>query len=566
MEEMKNQSRLKEKKWRESPETKDTESLYAILLENRKLNNPSKIQEFLSPSLTKLHSPWEMKGMKKAVARILSAINQGERIMVFGDFDADGITSTTILVSGLQELGAEVSYRIPNRHTESHGLKKFHIDEIKDKEVKLIVTCDCGMNNDEAVLYAKNLGIDTIITDHHEPDPKTFPHKAVAILNPKQTDCHYPFKDLAGVGVAFKLISALAEKSFNDPVVLGDYIYRFLEICAIGLVADCVSLTGENRILVKFGIEKLKNTKWPGLIEMLEQANIDPRNIDTGTVSFAIAPRLNAASRLGEVEIAIQLFLGDMQKNSQRVKRLNELNEQRKEITKNAFTESLEQFRETAPFQMCQKESWDLGILGLVASQYTAYYNMPAVVTTIRPDGLLAASCRAPEGFSMIKALQEISNLFESFGGHDGAAGFLANPDNYEKIREGLDSFFTKTSVPENKVKLEAFLVEDLLDFELIDFLDNLAPFGRGNEEPIFGLKNVEVVDCQIVGNGQNHLRITGKAGEKKLNFMAFFAENFVDMVKVGSNLDILFTVSSNYWNGDRRLQLKVVDLRMSNE
>ncbi|MCF7830777.1 single-stranded-DNA-specific exonuclease RecJ [Candidatus Gracilibacteria bacterium] len=562
MGEMKNQLVFKEKKWREAPEIKDAERLYEILLENRNLSDPGKIQSFLSPSLTNLCSPWEMKGMKKAVERILSAIDLGERIMVFGDFDADGITSTTILVSGLQELGAEVSYRIPDRHTESHGLKNSHVDKIKEKEVKLIITCDCGMNNDEAILYAKSLGIDTIVTDHHESDPKTFPHKAVAVLNPKQAGCDYLFKDLAGAGVAFKLISALAEKAFDDPQVMGDYIYRFLEICAIGLIADCVSLTGENRILARFGIEKLKTTKWPGLIEIFKQTNIDPRNIDAGTISFAIAPRLNAASRLGEVEVAIKLFLGDQKQHFQLVKRLNELNEERKELTKKAFTESLEQFRKEASLQMCMSKSWDLGILGLVASQYVAYYNIPSVVATIRPDGLLSASCRAPEGYSMIKALQEISDLFESFGGHDGAAGFLANPANYEKIQAGLDKFFAKTPLKENEVKLEAFITEDLLDFTLIDFLDNLAPFGRGNGEPIFGLKNVEVLNCQTVGNGQIHLRILGRVGKKEFNFMAFFADDFVDIAKVGSILDILFTVSGNYWNGDRRLQLRVEDLR----
>ncbi len=561
---MKKQQSFLEKTWKTGPEISKLDELQEVLLHNRALTDTEKIQSFLHPSLAGLHSPWDMKGMKKGVERILSAIMNQERIVVFGDFDVDGVTSTVILVSGLKELGAKVSYRIPSRATDSHGMKKHILDEIAEQEVKLIITCDCGMNDREEVMHASALGMDVVITDHHEPKPNEFPNKAVAVINPRQKECTYPDKDLAGAGVAFKLISALAEQSFDDIESIMRFLPKYLELAAIGSIADCVSLQGENRTIAKFGLEKLKTTHWDGLRLLLEENNGGLEHIDEQTIGFVVAPRINASSRMGDVYWAVQLFLENKDKHPERLQKLDQFNEQRKELTQKSLEESQEQVKENVPFQLFFDEKWEPGILGLVASRQSENLQMPIAACTIRKDGVLTASCRAPEGYSIIEGLSACEELFTQYGGHRGAAGFVADKEKREAIHSALEKYFASCKQEKKDTSVEAFISPELIDSDLTEFLHYLSPFGAGNQEPIFGLHNFKITDVQIVGKEKNHLKLIGNCEGAELDFMAFFADGLRDQLHIGDTVEVLFTISENVWKGEKRVQLRVKDVALS--
>lgn len=555
---MKNQTSFTGRIWQKAPFYEHLESIYEILLKKRKLTTPEKIQKFLAPDFHDLPDPWNMKGMKKAVDRIEQAIEKKERIMIFGDFDADGITSTVILVEGLRQLGAHVSYRIPDRNTHSHGLKRDAIKEIVSQEVSLLITCDCGTNDHEEVALAHELGMDVIVTDHHMSDPAQFPHAALAVINPHQPGCPYRGKGLSGAGVAWKLLSALAERNGKGH----DFLAPFLEVCALGTVADCMQLTGENRILVKHGLQQLKQTQWSGLALLLERANILPENMDEDTIRFCIAPRLNAASRIGNVTIAAQLFLGEASGHAQRVAQLEQWNNDRQVLLQETLEQSFSQVRSHASCQTLHHPSWRPGVLGLVASRQVEMFRVPVIASSIREDGLLTASCRAPEGCSMISALHSAPELFGQFGGHDGAAGFVTSPEKWEAVIEALDTYFNRITRTTTPLSVDAWISPSLLNGALLQFLKSLAPFGPGNGEPVFGIRSVQVEDFSLMGEKKNHIRISGIAEDRRLDFTAFFADEFIDRVNVGQTLDIACTVSENIWNGERRLQLRVEDMR----
>jgi single-stranded-DNA-specific exonuclease len=549
----------------EIPEVKNLEKLQEILLHSRGLDTHEKIEKFLSPSLSDLADPFEMSGMQAAVDRIFAAIEKKERIVVFGDFDADGITSTVILVTALRAIGAEVSYRIPDRNAESHGLKNFFIDELAAKKVSLIVTVDCATNDFREISYAKSLGIDVIVTDHHASEKDKFPHDAVAIVNPVLDPPEKSWHNISGAAVAWKLATALAQTKFsaknsaekNPPAAaekISELLWPLLEIAAIGVVADCVDLTDENRIIAKFGLEKMRESDWDAIQRLI--ADAEPTE---ETIGFSIAPRLNAASRIGDVLVALQLFLGNPSGNSIRIQKLETWNDERKKLTEEAVAESRKQIVSDAPCQVF-RGPWKPGVLGLLASRHVEQLAAPVIACTDRDDGKIAASCRAPEGCSMVGALQACGELFEVFGGHDGAAGFLAPGENFKKIKNALISHFSNQKKPELCVRIDAWVDPDILDFSLLDFLSFLAPFGAGNPQPIFGLKKLKIVEISPMGAQKNHLRIATGAGE----LVAFFAGHLLTKLSPGDQIDAAVTISENNWNGERRLQLRVVDVRKS--
>ncbi len=448
------------KLWKFRKEKIETlEKLQESILSDLGLENPAKIQQFINPSLNDLRDPFALKNMDKAVARTIQAIKNGERIMIAGDFDADGITSTVILVSALQECGAEVSYFIPDRTNDSHGLQKKFMENFAGKNVKLVITCDCATNDAEEISYGKSLGIDTIVTDHHQMDPARFPQDAVAVVN-CQTSDNLDERNLSGSAVAFKFATALVSTFFDQKKTpkaltpsplpegegdnskkISEIIDPLLEIATIGIISDCVKLVGDNRIIAKYGLAKMSRTSWNGLKILLERLKIN--KVDEQAIGFFVAPHLNAASRLGDVMIAVQLFLGNPAKNEERVAYLMDLNRERRVQTDLMIKSAEKQIQTGAACQFFFAENWEQGILGLAASHFVEKLNVPIVMGTIRQiDGMLSASCRAPEGYSMIDGLANSAKFLESFGGHAGAAGFIAKPKNLEKIREyyGLES------------------------------------------------------------------------------------------------------------------------------
>jgi single-stranded-DNA-specific exonuclease len=558
---MANQSCFRNSFWQEAPEISNFTELKKIIFHNRGLRTDLEISDFFTPELVKLHNPFLFSQMRKAVDRIFLAIKNKERIMIFGDFDADGITSTTILTVGLRELGAEVSYRIPDRNRDSHGLKTHFIDEFQEENVGLIITCDCGTNDAEEVAYAKKLKIDTIITDHHESDLFRYPKDAIACLNPRIKGETYPEKQLSGSAVAFKLISACAVEVFPTKEV-DIFLEKFLEMAAIGVIADCVDLLGENRILAKLGLSKIKGTDWSGLRKLLDRANIDLRNISAETIGFTIGPRINAASRIGDVYIASELFCGDEEKHFERLDYLEEFNLLRQKLTEEAVLKAKSQIREDASSQFFFNKDWIPGVLGLLCSRYVSVFDCPVFAATIREDGLLTASCRASAGFSIIEALNANAELFHKFGGHNGAAGFLADPKNLKEIEEKLNLFFAENNKKEIPVSVDAFLSSDLLKIETMDFLNNFAPFGKGNENPVFGIKNARVYDFQTMGKNKNHGRIFLDFEDEKIELIAFFCTDLLEKIEIGKKYDFLFTMATNFWRGEERIQFRFFDVR----
>jgi len=541
--------------------------LQSALLETRQLVTHKTIQEFLEPSLQQLESPWAMDGMKNAIKRIEKAIESQERIVVFGDFDADGITATVILVQTLRELGANVSYRIPDRNTDSHGLKKHLLDDLAKREVKLVITVDCGINDTEEVDHATTLGIDIIITDHHEPDQKSFPVKAIAVINPKVGENGNTSPELSGSAVSWKLSTALIEHLHEDsPKKIAALVEPLMEIAAIGIIADCVALKGENRILAKFGLEKMKTTTWNGLSQLLEHTKTPLQKISEETVGFVIAPHLNAASRVGDVLIAAQLFLGDERDNASRIDQLLTWNKQRRALTEKSVAEAAEQIRPGAPFQIFYKKEWKPGILGLLAARHSQQLGVPVVACSLRKDGKISASCRAPEPYSIVNGLRAAEKNLERFGGHAGAAGFLMKKNMLETLTEDLDLYFSKENIGILPQRVDAWISPELLNWELIEFFKFFAPFGAGNPSPILGLKRVKILKIHSMGAQKNHARFVGELDGQELNFVAFFAGHLLSQVKARNVVDIALTVGENEWNGEQTLQFRVEDMRESSD
>lgn len=557
-------STLSEKKWLPSSENINSFShLMEVLLCERSLHSPEEISHFLSPSLTDLHDPFDMQDMETVCRRIEQARKKQERVMIFGDFDADGITSTVILTDALKRFGLLVSYRIPDRNRDSHGLKNYLLDEIAEKKVSLVITCDCAINDAKEVQYAREkYSLDVIVTDHHDPDPEKYPKDAVGVLNPKKAHCDYPEKELSGAGVAFKLITALASIIFEkNTEKIAKFLEPYLEIVAIGLVADCVPLQGENRILVKYGLERLKNSSWDGLVKLLERNQVAPENINTDTIGFCIAPRLNAASRMGDVIRASQLFLGDRAQTFERLSYLERLNKERQIATEKHTQEAHAQWNPEKKFQIFLEKNWKPGILGLIGSRFVEKYDQPIIAGKIREDGFIAASCRAPEGYSIVEALRSCGeNFFEQMGGHAGAAGFLIKEEKLSVLQEKLDQYFEKTEREKQPQKFVGFIDPEWISFSLTEFLYQISPFGRGNEEPIFGLKSIEIKETTLIGKNRNHLRITGEGGRKKIELAAFFRGDWVDRFQINQPYDILCKIQENTWRGQKRLQFFLVD------
>lgn len=539
------------------------EKFQESVLADLKLNNTDEIQKFMNPSLGDLRDPFAIKDMDIAVDRAILAIKNGERIMVAGDFDADGITSTVVLVSALQECGAKVSYFIPDRTNDSHGLQKKFMDNFAKKGVKLVITCDCATNDAVEISHGKSLGIDTIVTDHHKMDPARFPKDAVAVVN-CQTSENITERSLSGSAVAFKFASALLSTFFeHEQKKISEIIDPLFEIATIGIISDCVKLVGDNRIIAKYGLAKMPQTEWDGLQKLMEKLKIN--DVDEQTIGFSIAPHLNAASRLGDVMIAVQLFLGNPAKNGERVAYLTELNKERRVATTNLIDAAERQVKAGAACQFFFQENWPQGIMGLAASHFAEKLNVPIVVGTIRQiNGMLSTSCRAPEGYSIIDGLENSAKLLTSFGGHAGAAGFIAEKDDLEKIRENLNKYFAQQEIKQPVINVESFVSPEILNSDLTEFFKFLAPFGAGNPAKILGLEKVKITNIYLMGKDGNHAKFTGKIDNKEVQFVAFFAETFLKSIKISDELDILVSVSENKWKGKTSLQLKLVDARKS--
>jgi single-stranded-DNA-specific exonuclease len=537
------------------------------LLWNRGLTETEAIREFLEPTWERdVHDPFLFRDMKKAVERIFCAIDAKEKIYIFADFDADGVDAGVILKSVLTEYGAEPGIYIPHRETEGYGVNVPAVGYIAGTGAKLIITCDCGISNNDAVAAAAEKGIDVIITDHHQ-EPAQLPREAFALIHPKLKGETYPCKFLSGGAVAFKLAQALLK---TRPVKNGKaFEKRLTELAAIALVADMVPLLGEARTLTFFGLKVLNKTARAGLIKLYETAGIVPGEITTQTIGYQIAPRVNAAGRMDHANNAFILLDASTEEEAERLAiALNDSNSERQKATKTTTDEVREQIiatgQEEAPAIVTYDERWPSGLCGLVSGGIVKEFNRPAFVFTKR-NGEIVGSGRSIPEFNLIENLQKMSDAFLRFGGHPGAAGMSIALDRFEEFKKRIvelagKEFADKDLTPSLNVDAELKLTD--LDWGLEKWLAKFEPHGMRNRMPLFVARNLTVIKADAVGAGNAHLRLSVCQNEGKAHkCIAFTFGDWAAELSAGDRVDAVFEVSVNEWNGNRELQLKIVDL-----
>ncbi|WP_170242169.1 single-stranded-DNA-specific exonuclease RecJ [Streptococcus suis] len=527
----------------------------AKLLYERGIQTAEDLQKFLQPSLEDLHNPYLLHDMDKAVERIRRAIEDYEQILIYGDYDADGMTSASILKETLEELGAEVQVYLPNRFTDGYGpnqsVYKYFIEQ---QGISLIVTVDNGVAGLEAIAYAQEMGVDVIVTDHHSLQA-TLP-AAYAIVHPEHPEGNYPFKHLAGCGVAFKLACALLETVHAD----------LLDLVAIGTIADMVSLTDENRVMVKYGLSLLKQTERAGLKELMKIAGIELYSLDEETVGFQIAPRLNALGRLDDPNPALELLTGfDDEEAHEIALMIDAKNVERKDIVQAIYDEAKTMLDTSRPVQVLAKEGWNPGVLGIVAGRLLEELGQLVIVLSIE-EGRAKGSARSPEAVDIFQALKDHQDLFIAFGGHAGAAGMTLEVDKLEQLADTLATF-----IEENKLDLSqksALVIDEELDLEelTLDTLksfDKLAPYGMDNKKPVFYVKDFQVESARTMGQNNAHLKLRISKGAAGFDVVAFGKGNLALEFSQAKDLELAVTLSVNKWNGNTSLQLMLVDARV---
>ena len=532
------------------------EASVANLVYQRGIQTEEALRDFLEPSLDQLHDPYELHDMDKAVTRIRQAIENYEQILIYGDYDADGMTSASIVKEALEQLGAECQVYLPNRFTDGYGpnasVYKYFIE---NQGISLIVTVDNGVAGHEAIELAQSMGVDVIVTDHHSM-PEVLPD-AYAIIHPEHPEADYPFKHLAGCGVAFKLATALLE----------EVQVELLDLVAIGTIADMVSLTGENRILVKYGLSVLKNTQRIGLQELFKIAGIQENEVDEETVGFQIAPRLNALGRLDDPNPAIELLTGFDEEEARDIAlMINQKNEERKEIVQKIYDEAKTMVDLNKPVQVLAGEGWNPGVLGIVAGRLLEELHQPVIVLNIEND-LAKGSARSIEAVDIFEALDPHRDLFVAFGGHAGAAGMTLEASKLEALSQVLVAYIEDNQV-DLSTKNELFLDEELslpdLTLETLKNFEKLAPFGMDNKKPVFYLKDFKVENARTMGAGNTHLKLKISQANVAFEVVAFGLGNLATEFSQTKNLELAVTLSVNKWNGQTSLQLMLVDARVN--
>ena len=527
----------------------------ARLLFSRGIKDEDSLSRFLAPSLDDLHDPYLLHDMDKAVNRIRRAIEQGEFILVYGDYDADGMTSASILKETLEQLGAECLVYLPNRFTDGYGpnasVYKYFIEQ---QGISLIVTVDNGVAGHEAIDLAHSMGVDVIVTDHHSI-PEVLPD-AHAIVHPEHPESDYPFKHLAGCGVAFKLACALLE----------EVQVELLDLVAIGTIADMVSLTDENRIMVQYGLEVLRNTQRLGLQELFEIAGISSSDLTEETVGFQLAPRLNALGRLDDPNPAIDLLTGfDDEEVREIALMIQNKNEERKEIVQAIYEEAKSLVDPNKSVQVLAKEGWNPGVLGIVAGRLLEELGQTVIVLNIE-DGRAKGSARSIEAVDIFEALNPHRELFIAFGGHAGAAGMTLEAEQLDALSEILETYVKDKGI-DAKGKNTLYLDEELdlesLSLETVKSFERLAPFGMDNQKPIFYIRDFQVENARSMGAGDSHLKLKISKGAANFEVVAFGKGSLATEFAQVKDLELAVTLSVNQWNGQTTLQLMMVDARV---
>ena len=530
--------------------------LAAMVLASRGLSTPHQTEQYLSCDQP-LVDPYRLKDMDMAVSRVVYAMEKNERIAVFGDYDVDGITATCLLTDYLRSCGADCVPYIPGRLEEGYGLNPIAIRYLHEQNVKLIVTVDCGITALEEAQLCKQLGIDLVITDHHECKD-TLP-EAVAVVDPHRPDSGYPHKDLSGVGVAFKLASALCA----DPTEL---LNRYADMVCLGTVADVMPLQGENRVFVSRGLELLRETTRPGLAALMELAGCDPKTLTATSVGYTLAPRINAAGRMGQINLAVELFLThDPQKGMELAEALCDLNRQRQAVEAEIYQQAISMLPEgqTPSAIVLADETWHQGVVGIVSSRIAEEYCCPTFLICLDGDHGKASS-RSYGGFNLFGALTELSHLLESYGGHELAAGFTISRDQIPAFREAICNLARNhcaDDTPRTVLEADCTVRPELLTIHNIDSLNRLEPCGNGCPKPVLVMEDMQVERITPVGNGK-HLRLRLRSGRYSIPAIYFSATAESASIAQGDMVDVAFHAQVNEFRGERSVQMNIQDIR----
>lgn len=535
--------------------------LVARILANKGLKESNEIEVFLNPRRSDFHDPFLMPDMKIAVDRILKAIETKEKVAIYGDYDADGITSSTVLKRFLSERGLDADIYIPNRLNEGYGLNEKAIKEIAQTNHTLIITVDCGITGNKEIELAKTLKIDTVVTDHHEPTEEL--PKALAVVDCKRKDNKYPFNELAGVGVAFKLIQAI---SIKLGIREEEYL-KYLDLVCVGTISDIVPLKDENRTISKLGLRLVKQTKNIGLKVLLNSMGY--QKIDSNTISFGVAPRINACGRMGHEEEALELFLTNSVQEAEKItQRLNEYNLERQQIEKRIFDEVEEIIQKSEeknlPCIVLEKENWHHGVIGIVSSKITDMYFKPSILMSIEGD-IAKGSGRSIPGFDLHEALENCKEEIEQFGGHSMAVGVTVKKANFDKFKNKFEEYAREKDISkitpilniDEKITLKDITIKDIRDLELLE------PFGEGNKPPIFQINNVKIDSIRSLSQGK-HLKMEIKDQNSSIQAIGFNLGNLANDYKIEDKINIAGTLEINNYNGRENIQINIRDVMKS--
>lgn len=531
------------------------------IIVNRHVVNDEDVRIFITPTRDDFHNPFLFKGMDIAVDRIIKAINNKEKILIYGDYDVDGITSTTVLKKYLMDRGISVDTYIPNRLHEGYGLNKKAIDTIKERNIDLIITVDCGISAIEEVDYAVRLGMDIIVTDHHEVGEKL--PNALAVIDAKRKDNTYPFRALAGVGVVFKLIQALSIKLEIKPE---EYL-KYLDLVCVGTISDIVPLEGENRTIAKLGLMLIKVTRNLGLRELIKSSGY--KEIDSNTISFGVAPRINACGRMGHEEEALKLFLAeDLESATKITKELNEYNTLRQSTEKAIYEEAVQQIEknhlDANNSIVLGGKGWHHGVIGIVSSKVTDKYYKPSILLSFE-DNIAKGSGRSVPGFDLYEGLAKCEDVLEKYGGHSMAVGLTLKKENLENFKERFEQIAKEKNIKE---LVPIIYIDDELklkdiNMDLVKSISILEPFGEANKVPLFLIRNLKIDSIRELSEGR-HLKLTLRDENFVINAIGFELGYLAEEYRIGDRIDVVGTLEINSFNGFSSIQINMKDIRKS--
>jgi single-stranded-DNA-specific exonuclease len=565
---------MKQKRWTIVPDDKEQtillqktlniHPLFCKILSQRGIETFEKAKDFFRPQLTQLHDPWLMKDMDKAVERIIGAFNANEKILVFGDYDVDGTTSVASMYQFLKKIHSYVDFYIPHRYREGYGVSKAGIDFAKDNGFTLIISLDCGIKSVDLIAYAKSLGIEFIVCDHHMPDDELPP--AIAILNPKQKDCKYPYKELCGCGVGFKLITALAER-LKLPQ---ENVYDVLDLVAVAIAADIVPITGENRILAFHGLKKANENPNNGIKALCHLSGLQTE-LHIHNLVFIIAPRVNAAGRMDDATKAVQMFIAETYEHAlQYAEMLHSDNTDRKEADLNTTQEALALIEENGQWihnksAVLFQPHWHKGVVGIVASRVIEQYYRPTIILT-QSGEFAAGSARSVPGFNLYEAIHACKEHLLGYGGHFAAAGMTLEIDKVEAFRNKFEEIVSSTIHPDlliPEIVIDAEISFEDITWPFYNILCQMEPFGPENLRPVFITKNVVDTGYSKIVKEQ-HVRFSLKKNNIIFTGIGFNMADKYEHLKYKQPIDIVFKIDINEWNDQKSLQMRVIDVRPS--